>query len=45
MDTGTTSQLPILGGTGYWEDFSGFVESQFNLMTSQLSAKVYQRCQ
>ena len=42
--TGVPSQLPILGGTGNWEDFSGFVEGFFDTSTFQFSAKLYQTC-
>lgn len=43
--SGVANKVPILGGTGDWKDFSGFLEGRFDPDAFQFSAKIYQSCQ
>lgn len=44
-DVGGTAKMPILGGWGsYWQSFSGYLESEFDPVTTQVTLKMYQTC-
>ena len=43
-DVGGETHLPILGGTGEWENFSGYLKSEFDPVRTQVSLKMYQTC-